>query len=531
MKRLLFCLVAGAALWCAACNGGANVQPPPPTGKYSLGSLSGQYAFITNGEIFTNGASTAVSLARIGSFVADGKGNITAGIEDISTNGAPSNAIPITGGSYTVSANGRGVLTLNFQGGSAVDFSIVLTSTSDGLLIDETSNANQASTGSGNFILQQAAPFALTEVTGTYVFDFTGSDGTQPNPLPESFIGEFNVDGATGTIPSGFFDDNDNGNLVSGGMTPGTISQDPGNIPTFSNFGRGIATIAGQNFVFYVIDSKLVRFLSTNKGTLSGDAVFQTSPPPANPGGSFAFIVGGSSANGGLTRVGRFTVSGTTLSQILMDVNDAANEVPLSTFSNASITSYDATTGRGQLSFQDSSANTYAFVFYLSSQNSGVIQDVSPSGTVGVARVVADGSIAAQTAGPFSGTNITGTYALNWSGLVVAGGSFPIEDEEDLVAQATVSTTTLSGTDDIFQFTSSTLTPQTDLALGGSVKIGGDGTGGDGNRTTMRVIYNRSSGATVDCVVYFVSPQLAFFANNLNTGTQRVIAGVLKAQQ
>jgi hypothetical protein len=534
MKRLLFALTSAAALWVSACGGGSNIQPPPPTGKYSLSSLSGQYAFTTSGEVFTSGASTPVSLVRVGSFVADGKGNITAGMEDINTDGMPSNAIPIDGtkSSYTVNADGRGVLTLNFQSGSTVDFGIVLTSTSDGLLIDETSNANQASTGSGNFILQQSAPFALSELTGNYVFDFAGLDGqAQPCPCPESFIGQFTVDSA-GAI-TGFFDDNDNGNLSSGGMNPGAISQDPGNISTFSNFGRGIATIANQNFVFYIVNSNHVRFLSTNNGSLSGDAILQTSPPPASPGADFAFIAAGSSiaSNNGLTRVGRFTVTGSALSKMLMDTNDAAS-FNTNNLSNGSITSYDATTGRGQLSFQDSN-NTYAFVFYLSSSSSGVIQDVSPSGSANMARVIADGSIVAQTGGPFSSSNITGTYALNWSGQVVAGGSFPIEDEEDLVAQATVSSLALSGTDDIFQFTSSTLTPQFDLALGGSITIGGDGTGGDpnGSRNTMSVIYNRNGNITVDCVVYFVSPQLAFFANNKNTGTQRVIAGVLKAQQ
>jgi hypothetical protein len=534
MKRLLFALISAAALWVSACGGGSNIQPPPPTGKYSLSSLSGQYAFTTSGEVFTSGASTPVPLVRVGSFVADGKGNITAGMEDINTDGMPSNAIPIDGtkSSYTVNADGRGVLTLNFQSGSTVDFGIVLTSTSDGLLIDETSNANQASTGSGNFIVQQSAPFSLSEVAGNYVFDFAGLDGqAQPCPCPESFIGQFTVDSA-GAI-TGFFDDNDNGNLISGGMNPGAISQDPGNISTFSNFGRGIATIANQNFVFYIVNSNHVRFLSTNNGSLSGDAILQASPAPASPGGDFAFIVAGSSiaSANGLTRVGRFTVSGSALSKMLMDVNDAANEVAFNNLSNGSITNYDATTGRGQLSFQDSNSNTYVFVFYLSSSSSGVIQDVSPSGTANMARVIADGSIEAQTAGPFSSSNITGTYALNWSGQVVAGGSFPIEDEEDLVAQATVSSLALSGTDDIFQFTSSTLTPQFDLALGGAITFGGDGTGGDGNRNTMRVIYNRSSDAKVDCVMYFVSPQLAFFANNKNTGTQRIIAGVLKAQQ
>ncbi len=129
MKRLLTALVAAAALGISGCGGGgSNVQPPPPTGNYSLSSLSGQYAFVTNGEVFTSGPNAPTSLARTGVFIADGKGNITGGMEDINTNGTPSNAILITSGSYTVAANGRGALTLSFQGGGAVDFGIVLTS-------------------------------------------------------------------------------------------------------------------------------------------------------------------------------------------------------------------------------------------------------------------------------------------------------------------------------------------------------------------------------------------------------------------
>jgi hypothetical protein len=531
MRRLLFALTSAAALWAAACSGGGSgVQPPPPTGKYSAASLNGTYVFITNGEVCAGCTTAAIPMARVGAFVADGAGHITDGVEDVNVDGGVTNAIPInSGSSYTVNADGRGTLTLNF-GQSTLNFGITLTSTGDGLMIDETSTAAQASTGSGNFIKQTGGPFTVGSVANAYVFDFTGLDGNQtfPCPCPESFIGEFTAN--NGVINSGSFDDNDGFSLSSGSFV-GTIAQDSLHTSTLGSFGRGVALIAGQNFVFYVVDSTRVRFLSTNGGMLSGDAVSQTSPPPASPSGSFAFFVGGSSANGGLTRVGRLTVSGTTLNNMLMDVNDASNEIQFNNLSNGGITAYDSTTGRGQLSFKDSNGTTYSFVFYLSSSSSGVIQDVSPSGTANLARVVADGSIEAQTAGPFSSTNITGTYALNWSGLVVAGGSFPTEDEEDLLAQTTVSSLALSGTSDIFQFTSSTLTPQTNLALGGSIKINGDGTGGDGNRSTMSVIYNRSSGATVDCVVYFVSPQLAFFANNKNTGTQRIIAGVLKAQQ
>jgi hypothetical protein len=522
MKRLHFALVTAAALLSGACGGGSSVQPPPPVGKYSMASLNGQYAFVTNGEVFTAGSGAPVPLARTGVFIADGKGNITGGIEDVNASGTPSNAIAITNGTYTVNADGRGALALNV-GQSTLDFGITLTSTSDGLLIDETSNSNQASTGSGNFVLQKATPFALTDVNGPYVFDFPGLDA---NNNPESFIGEFTVDN-TGAIPTGFFDDNVNGNLTSGAMTPGSIAQDPLQMSTLASFGRGIANVAGQNFVFYIVDSKRVRFISTSGGMLSGDAVGQVNVP-SPPNGSFVFVVGGSSANGGLTRVGRFSLSGSTITNILMDINDAGAQRQPNTFLNPSA-AFDSTTGRGTVAFSDSSL-TYSFVFYLSSQNSGVIQDDSPSGTVGVARDTADGSIELQSGSPFTSANVSGTYAMNWSGLVVAGGSFPIEDEEDLLAQTNVSSLALSGTADLFQFTSATLTPQLDLGVGGVIQINGsDGTSGDGSRNGMTV--NLTGAKPINFVVYFVNPQMAFFANRDNSGTTRIVVGILKLQQ
>jgi hypothetical protein len=227
------------------------------------------------------------------------------------------------------------------------------------------------------------------------------------------------------------------------------------------------------------------------------------------------------------------TANGTGLTNVVFDTNNAGSFTKsggtASTISNAIVVMDAANPGRGVLTFTDSSSTLpFTFVFYVSSATSGVIQEDSQSS--GVAFDVADGSIAAQFGGPFSSTNITGTYALNWSGLSLQQGSAGIIDEEDLLAQTTVTGLALSGTSDIFQFTAGQ--PQTDLALGGSITFnGGDGTAGDGNRTNMSVIYNRTSGSTVNSVVYFANPQLAFFANDNNQGTTRIVAGILKAQQ
>src|SRR5437660_11858728 len=98
MKRLLFALATAAGLLSTACGGGSSVQPPPPVGKYSMASLNGQYAFVTNGEVFTSGSNAPVPLARTGGFLADGSGNITGGMEDVHDDASPARGIASANG-------------------------------------------------------------------------------------------------------------------------------------------------------------------------------------------------------------------------------------------------------------------------------------------------------------------------------------------------------------------------------------------------------------------------------------------------
>ncbi|PYT81087.1 MAG: hypothetical protein DMG40_10380 [Acidobacteria bacterium] len=527
MNRLFTALVAAAALSVASCSShGPTIAPPPPTGKYSNSSLNGNYAFVTSGEAITSGATAATPFSRTGSFTANGSGTITGGVYDLVNAGGTSTAtgpIPITGGSYSVSANGRGTMTFNITSNGApatLTFAIVLTSTSDGLMMDETASGSQASTGSGNFILQNPATFA---VGGSYVFDFTGLDGNSAGPFPESLVGQFAASG--GVITSGTEDANDDMALTSSGSITGSFTLDSANTAA----GRGIAIIESQAYAFYIVDSTRVRFISINSGgvgpMLTGDAVLQTNsvPPPATAlSTSFVFLVSGSSANGGLTRVGRLSSNGSTLSNMVMDVNNGGseNEFGSGSLSNGSIT-YDATTGRGTLSFQSSSVNVYSFIFYLSSPSSGVIQEVSGP-NASTATVVADGSLLAQS-GTFSSSTITGPYAMNWSGLVTSAGSLGSQDEEDLLAQANISNLGLSGTSDIFQFTGVTL--NMGVGTAGQITLNGDGTANN----TMTV--SLSQVTPIDMVVYLVNPQLVFFANRDNNGATRIVAGILRAQQ
>ena len=144
MKRLLLLAVVAAASFAAACGGGSSVNPPPPMGNFSTASLKGQYQFYMSGTDFNGGR-----IARVGSFVADGAGNITGGLEDVysQSNGGYS-LVTFTGGTYAVSANGYSVLTLLNSGGG-LGLSIVLQSTTSGTMIQ---NDLQA-TSSGTFNL------------------------------------------------------------------------------------------------------------------------------------------------------------------------------------------------------------------------------------------------------------------------------------------------------------------------------------------------------------------------------------------
>ncbi len=526
MKRLLFTLSVVAVLLSAACNGGNGiVNPPPPVGKYSVASLNGQYAFVTNGEVFAG--TTVNPLARVGSFTADGQGNVKGGVEDVNeASVGVTPAIAITGGSYTVNADGRGTLTLQLAQ-TSIDFGITLTSINDGLMIDETSNANQSSTGSGNFTKQNASSFQVSGIAGPYVFDFPGLDA---NNNPESFIGEFTAN--AGTITTGFFDDNVNGTFSNGPLI-GTIAQDPLQVSTLTSFGRGVALIANQNYVFYIVDATRVRFISTNGGMLSGDAVAQSNTVPTNVSSinsSFVFIVAGSSGSGGITRVGRFTANGAAVTAVLEDTNDGGNFIKTNNTTAASISLDAANPGRGTFTFTDPNFPNApsTFVFYLSSPTQGVIQETTANKAGAVN--VADGTIAAQTGSPFASSNITGTYALSWSGLSVQnGGGFSVQDEEDLVGQVTVTSLNLNGAADIFQFQSGL--PVFDLVASGSISISGDGASstGSSSRNTMTVKLVKSNSTTVNFVVYFVNPQLAFFMNNQDAN--RTVAGILQTQQ
>lgn len=521
-------LIAGFA---AACGGGSNVTPVvPPTGMYSTSSLKGTYAFSMSGE-----DGNGNPIYRLGSFQADGAGNITGAIEDVNDAGAPSSFVFTAAPSsvYTVNTNGKGTLTLvhpdpNLAGVNDVfTFTIALTSTSGGLMIE----SDGSSTMSGQFTLQSiSSNFALS-----YAFDTSGVDLALLSS--ESIIGSFTTNG-TNTVTGGTLDDNDDA-TPSGPqtITSGSIIPDA---TYFSQFGRGEfqlnTTIAGQifnlTFEFYVVDGSHINFVETDasKATV-GSAIAQSAVPTsvAQLTGNYVLAVGGGAFNSGnfgpLTRAAVFSANGNGgLTGVALDQNFSGGPSTFpATGSSITTSTYtvDATgDGRGTLSFTDQkSGYTFVYIFYLANATQGYIQDNSVN-------ITADGSLNAQTAGGLSSSSVAGNYAFNWSGSNANGAG---GNEEDFVGVFTIPSgggAFTNGDVDFAELGAGKIF--TDIAFNGNLTVNGSGTGGGSAANSLQIVTEQTVPGTFNFHVYPIS------ATNLvivGTDNGRVVIGPLVKQQ
>jgi hypothetical protein len=516
-KYLALMGTAVLAAMAAACGGGGGVTPPPtpPSGPYSLTSLNGTYAFVLSGQdgggFFT----------RVGSFTANGSGSITGGVQDFNSGLIPgATTLAITGGSYTINTNGKGTISL-IDSAETIQVSVVLTSTNAGLITQTDGSA----TGSGNFTAQDTSTFSgyPNNVNGPYVFDYSGVD---PNGAGESIIGHM-VGNGGGSISAGVVDINDD--FTPSGELPITGATFVIDATYGSSFGRGTATLSAGgttfNYAVYVVSATRLRLMRVDYPAASvGDAVAQTGTIPttaAGVSGSFVFSLGGSSLSGADVRTGRATFSGGNLSAIMMDDNNSSasgsgnsNPVPIpnGTLSATTYTIDPSGNGRGTMTFTDSKKGTYSFIYYLSSPTQGVIQDVSTG-------LTSDGSMNAQTGGPFTASATGGNWAFNWSGLSINSNT-GILAEEDFVGQYSQDTSgNITGGVDFTELSANEVI--TGAGITGMLNVTGDGTGRNGYSVTIQ----SSPTATLNFSAYFIGPnQLTV----VGTDTHRVITGTLQ---
>jgi hypothetical protein len=470
VKRLILCLTLLAAAFEGACSSGSSTPTvPPPVGNFSNASLKGQYAFSMSGTELCAG--TGSFFGRIGTFTADGNGNITSGVEDVNVCTGTS-TLAFTTSSYAIQADGRGTLSLTNNTGTT-NYSIALSTTSQGSIVQTDSTV----TAGGSFQKQDSLAFSVTKIASGYVFDFSGEGFNASNNLvQQSIVGRFDADGGGG-IKNGLFDSNTAGVLSGQVAFPnGAFYQLDG---AFPQSGRGTANIAGKNLTFYIVDSTRLKFLSSNLDfpeALVGDALAQQniSFDISALNGGFAFLIGGGSTAGPIATAGRFTADGAgNLTSIVLDENNNGAVTPLPSSGGTVTGSYTVDAnhfGGGTATWTDSKSGTFTFIFYLASPTKAVFQETDGN-------ITSDGSFLAQSSGPLTASSMAGNYAFNWSGVSTS--------EDDFVGQMAVATAATGNVTGAMDFNLFGLGKQFfNYPLTGALTLGTDPTGRNGLMAT-----------------------------------------------
>ncbi len=436
--------------------------------------LSGQYAFILTGTD-ANGF-----YAAVGSIIADGAGNITGGEEDFVDSVTSVSKASLTG-TYTIGSDGRGDLllassapNLGVNGAQTMRFAVVNSRHS---LVTE---FDSSATSSGSLDLQSPAGFLPSSIFGGYAFAFSGVDPTKPGSVALDRGGVLTADGA-GNFTNVAADVNDGG-TVSASSPVGTYTG-------MDSFGRGTASLGSSAFVYYMVNANTLRWVETDSnGLTAGAALAQGSGPFSNASisGTFAFTVAGKSATGALAGGGLFTTDGNgNITSSVVDVNDAGavtSGTPIGTYTVAS-------NGRATVSLAAGGVGGLSqFAVYLT-QNQGALLFELDSG------LTSSGAGWAQT-GAISASTLQGNYAANFDGNS--------NGEVDWVGQIVADgVSALSGTVDINQYGSSTLTPG--AALTGTFTANSNGrftgtlnTSPTGTRQEIFYVVNNSTTLFVD---------------------------------
>jgi len=348
-NRLVLPVVLFALAALVACGSGSTPVKPPPTGGFSNTNLSGTYVFSTSGSDVNS-----VLIATVGTFSAS-QGTITGGTMDVN-DPLLGNLFgqPITGGSYSVGADGRpashtGVLVLQTAAGNFV-FDFVMTTTEHGLItLFDTANG----TGSGTIDLQSAV--TNSNIDGqSYAFNLNGvgsfnsSTGAQ---TPFSTVGAFKLDanGTIGNTTTGVEDYNDNGLSVCGtngcAITGGFV--DLSTTPGTASFITNARTL---NFDVYPVDATHLKLLEVDAlPVISGDLFAQSSSIPA---GNNVFTMSGFDSlapiAGPFTAAGIFATDGggNITSSSVEDINDVGAVGEIGTVTSTPIGgSYTALSG------------------------------------------------------------------------------------------------------------------------------------------------------------------------------------------
>jgi len=421
-----------------------NINPAPAacsdSGSESL--LSGQYAFSLSGY------NADGFLTVVGSFTADGKGNISAGEAD--TNGVlGAQASPTASGSYSVGSNNLGCATITTSFGTFVTRfalgSVTANVAAQGRIIEWDSPNSSAYIAAGQ-ILQQIPSSFLLGLNGSYVFQTAGWDESQ-NGGRTACIGY--VDASKFIVSGAEQDCNDAGTMSD--PVPGAMPL-PGTYSSFDLNGRGtaIASIVSNtgtttfHFTLYMVTSSQLLVVNSDPYPALGGQMLSQNVPLGSSGfaqaslnGNAVFYLTGESGGG--------SESAASLNLAAADGNG-----------NLSVTSYADYQGTwlgngtpplpsfpctytvessGRVTVTCTTTNGYtSLYFYLTDLNTGFLIDTLAG--------VDMGSLASQAVPTGGISALTGTF---FSGLPEAVNQ---EIGSNSVNEITLSTGSVSGISD-----------------------------------------------------------------------------------
>jgi hypothetical protein len=488
------------------CGSSSPTPVAPPSGGFSVSDLKGTYVFSTSG-----GDPNGEFLAMAGTLAANGSGGITGGTADLiglEISAPTPVAQPVTGGSYIVSADGRGQLhfnttTLNSLGASTgitITLDFVLTSSSHGLVTEYDQNG----VGSGTIDLQSTV--SQSQLAGSYTFGLSGTGSTASYAAVGSLI--MNSDGS-GNVTGGVEDIN-NGGAYTG---TGTITAG-----SFVNVGTGTApgtaVIASTNtytYDVYAIDSTHLKFIETDGLLfLSGDAYTQGTSIAS---GQLVYTMSGVdfAAEAPFAAGGWLTNNSGTIATGLEDYNDGGNLSPIAGLTiSGGFTALSG--GRSQLSltgFVNAASND------VPGNSTFAAYPFTYSGGTGIQLLEIDSAgVTSGAAYPQSSTTLAATqgYGLNLSGFNGNG-------EEDDIAEFVTTSSGFSGIVDL----NNDMQSEGQTAQSPGQALDGSYSAPDGN--------GRGSGTTTNYIsnfnFYVVSPTTYIL---LETDSGQVAVGTFEQQ-
>src|ERR1700686_2396345 len=193
--------------------------------------LNGDYAFSFSG-VSGNGT-TSSAFGAVGGFTADGAGNLTGG--ELVTNGVGAGATSAQSftGSYSIGADNRGVMTLNFSGSSA-KLAFAMLANGNAQFIEFDASGGAGTIGSGTMEKAETTAYSTSRIRGDYAFGAACFDSANNRAAIE---GRFTSNGA-GTLINAAGDVDGYGTDYAMNFTAANYAVS--NAPT----GRGTMTLA-----------------------------------------------------------------------------------------------------------------------------------------------------------------------------------------------------------------------------------------------------------------------------------------------